>query len=87
MSEAPVQMELDPERLWTIDEAAYYLKLSRSAVEIKVQTRKIPFMRLSRKCVRFRKEDLDAWLEGRACNPSSRPLALAMREGKGGTQG
>jgi excisionase family DNA binding protein len=49
---------------WTIRQAAVYLSVSTGFLRKSARTRRIPFVRLGTKALRFRKSDLDKWLEG-----------------------
>ena len=48
---------------WTIDEAAGYLNVSVAFLRKRVRQKSIPFRRVGSKVLRFRQQDLDAWLE------------------------
>ncbi len=52
----------EPESLLTVDEAAVYLHVSRSKIYLLTCRRQIPHIKLGRH-VRFRRTDLDAWIE------------------------
>ena len=58
-------MKSDPgiQQWWKIQEAAYYLAVSVAFLRKKVRQRGIPFRRVGSKALRFRQQDLDAWLE------------------------
>lgn len=47
--------------LWTVDEAANYLKLHPETIRRKAREHAIPSVRLGR-WLRFRKEQLDEWI-------------------------
>ena len=47
--------------LWTVNEAAAYLKLHPDSIRRKVRLKQLPFVRMGR-WLRFRKETLDEWL-------------------------
>jgi len=51
--------------LWTYDDVAEYLRLSKEAVRLKCARGQMPFLRIGEKTTRFRKEDIDAWLNRR----------------------
>ena len=55
--------DLGTQRWWTIDEAAGYLNMSVAFLRKRVRQRSIPFRRVGSKALRFRQQDLDAWLE------------------------
>lgn len=48
--------------LMTEDEVAAMLRVEPRTVRLWRQTRGLPFIRLSRKVVRFRRADVEAWL-------------------------
>lgn len=50
----------------TIDDLAVYLKVSRRTIYEWLKTNKIPAVKLVGQW-RFKKEKIDAWLEGKAC--------------------
>jgi predicted DNA-binding transcriptional regulator AlpA len=59
------------ERSPLLDEAgaASYLKISRKTMEgWRLRGGGPPYVRISHRCVRYRPEDLDAWLEARIFN-------------------
>jgi excisionase family DNA binding protein len=46
------------------DQAAAYLNTTLSNIEWLIRSRKIPFVRIpARRAIRFRRDDLDLWLE------------------------
>jgi excisionase family DNA binding protein len=53
---------------WNIRRAAVYLDMSVAFLRKAVRQKSIPFVRAGSKALRFRKEDLDAWLESNGCN-------------------
>ena len=53
------------ESLWGYKTTANYLAMTTNALKIRVFRRTIPFLRISPRGVRFRKSDLDAWLNER----------------------
>ena len=48
--------------LLTVKEVAELLRVDRYCIYRWVAESKIPFIRLTTRCLRFRKEDIDAWL-------------------------
>jgi excisionase family DNA binding protein len=52
----------DSRELWTVPEVADFLRVSRKGVYSLVETRKIPFVRISNR-IRFFRSDVLAWLE------------------------
>jgi excisionase family DNA binding protein len=55
----------------SISEAADYLKLSQSFIRKQVRHQRIPFARPGGKVLRFRRLDLDRWLESNGCGGES----------------
>jgi len=53
------------ETLLTLRQTSQYLKASQSFVRKLVRKGLIPHYRLGQKILRFRKEDLDAWLSAK----------------------
>jgi len=51
--------------IYTADEAAAYLRLNRQTLYNMVSRKAIPFLKAGR-ALRFRKSELDAWLEASA---------------------
>jgi len=49
--------------LWNIKEAAKYLSMSVAYLRKQVRLRAVPFLRVGGKAIRFRRIDLDHWLE------------------------
>ena len=64
MSQATPKNKADPV-IWTVDDVAEYLRMSRSKVYRLVREQSIPGVRIG-KAWRFRKDLLDAWLSERA---------------------
>ena len=52
----------------TLRQASEYLAVSTNFVRKHVRLSKLPFARVGGKLLRFRKCDLDAWLESNGCN-------------------
>lgn len=48
---------------WNIQRSAKYLNMSVAFVRKAVRQKRIPFVRVGTKVLRFRKQDLDRWLE------------------------
>lgn len=55
------------EACWNLTTVARYLRVSPSYIRKRVRHKEIPFFRLGNKILRFRKEDLDRWLESNGC--------------------
>lgn len=53
------------EALLTVAETAEYLGLADGTVYHMISEGRLPVIRLSKRCVRFRLDDLDKWLEER----------------------
>jgi excisionase family DNA binding protein len=64
-SEEPVY-----ERLLTVEEVAELTGLAKGSIYHFISAKRIPVIRLSRRCVRFRKSDLQAWFDTMA-DPAS----------------
>jgi len=47
---------------WKVDDVARYLRYSPSTIRKLVQKKEIPFYKI-RNAVRFKKEDIDKWIE------------------------
>jgi excisionase family DNA binding protein len=52
---------------WDIKKAAAYLGMSVAFLRKAVRLRKVPFARVGSKSLRFRRSDLDNWLETNGC--------------------
>lgn len=55
----------EPEKLLTMDDLAEYFQVSKKTIYRLVKQKQIPAVRIARQ-VRFRKEDIDNWLERKA---------------------
>ncbi len=55
------------EQCWNIRTAADYMGVSVAFLRKAVQQRRVPFLRAGSKSVRFRRVDLDRWLEANGC--------------------
>ena len=62
--EAPVQQTLESsaDRLLKITEAAQFLGVAPGSLYHMVSQRRVPCIRLSKRCLRFRRSDLEAWI-------------------------
>jgi excisionase family DNA binding protein len=58
-----IQIEME-DRLLTVAEAARFLNLAPGSLYHLVSQHRIPVIRLSRRCIRFRRQSLLAWIEG-----------------------
>ena len=73
-------MELHIDDSWfSISEAAQHLKMSVSFIRKQVRLRSIPFSRPGGKVLRFRRSDLDRWLEA---NGSGGELSYLKHAGR-----
>ena len=52
---------------WDIKRTASYLGMSIAFLRKAVRLRKVPFVRVGSKAIRFRRSDLDRWLEANGC--------------------
>jgi excisionase family DNA binding protein len=58
------ESHLEPnERYWNIKETADYMSVSVAFLRKAVRVKRIPFVRVGSKALRFKKRDLDCWLE------------------------
>lgn len=55
------------EPLWLEEQTASYLAVEPRTCRLWRATRGLPFIRISSKAVRYRKRDIDAWLDRRRC--------------------
>jgi excisionase family DNA binding protein len=55
--------EAELTRTWGISETSTFLGCTPGTLRVWVSRRRVPFVRVNR-LVRFRKRDLDAWLDG-----------------------
>lgn len=53
--------------LWLESDTAAYLNVEPRTCRLWRTTRGLPFIRISSKAVRYRKADVDAWLDRRRC--------------------
>jgi predicted DNA-binding transcriptional regulator AlpA len=74
--------ENDFEVLLTSKQLKDWLQIDFSTIEKWVQARKIPFIKLSPKCLRFSKKQIEDWLANRAFSPFPKPLSLIEKEGR-----
>jgi len=59
------------DRLLNIREVANLIGLAPGSVYHLVNQRRIPVVRLSRRCIRFRIRDVNAWIDGKVEFPSN----------------
>jgi excisionase family DNA binding protein len=62
--EAPVQQAFESaaDRLMKITEAAQFLAVEPTSLYHMVSQGRVPCIRLSKRCLRFRRSDLEAWI-------------------------
>lgn len=53
----------EDDRLWTVTEAAKYLSLNKFSLYHLVSQKRIPVVKLSARCIRFRPSELSKWVE------------------------
>ncbi len=64
------QLKVPPSPLLSPKQAAQYLGVSVRAIELWRQLNTSPpFFRVTKRCIRFRREDLDNWLNERRVAP------------------
>jgi len=51
------------EALWNAEELAKYLKMAKGSIYHLVSQGRIPTVRLSARCIRFRPSEIAAWVE------------------------
>lgn len=61
------------ENMMTVEEAAKYLGVNNSFIRKKVQTSEIPYFKVG-KYLRFRKSEMDKWLESNSFKTVNRSL-------------
>ena len=61
-------IEPQDQRLLTIEEVARFTSLSVGTLYHMVSQGRIPVVRISRRCIRFRLSELLRWIEGRSAN-------------------
>ena len=59
-------------------EAADFLRMSRPALYNAIQRRELAFIRMGKRRVRFRRSDLESFIEKRVVNPAA-PVDLRRR--------
>jgi len=72
--------------LFTVETLAKYLRVSQEWIYERVQRKEIPHFKMGEKLLRFRKHEIDQWLDSQAvqaCNPLSRPLKALPRKARG----
>jgi excisionase family DNA binding protein len=81
----PSKMTTPPLPLLTIVEAAEFLHLSVGGLYHLVSQRRVPVVRISSRCIRFSRLDLEKWIANHS-HPSrdSHPVGRAVAEGSGG---
>jgi excisionase family DNA binding protein len=58
--------------LMRIDEAAEFLAISKGTLYHWVSEKRVPVIKPSRRCIRFRRSDLERWLEDSAAPESEK---------------
>jgi len=73
------------DRLLNVREAAEFLNLAAGSVYHLASQSRIPCIRLSNRCLRFRLSQLTAWINEHACEATDSFVANAARTRKGET--
>ena len=55
---------------WTVEELSHYLKVTNDTIYKWIETKNLPAKRLGKKWL-FKKEEIDAWMQGNAYIPQS----------------
>ncbi len=66
--------------LWTVKEAAHFLKLSPLSLYHLVSAQRVPVIRLSSRCIRFSRRALAAWIAELAVPAKSSDLTQFKRK-------
>jgi excisionase family DNA binding protein len=53
------------DELWDIGRLSQYLNVKRSTIYAMICRKRIPVVKISGRCVRFRESDIERWLESR----------------------
>ena len=64
----PQELNTSNSEWWDIKTAAAYVGMSVAFLRKAVRLRKVPFARAGTKALRFRRSDLDRWLESNGCD-------------------
>lgn len=54
----------EPKEIMRIDEAAEFLGVSKGVLYHWVSEGRVPVIRISKRCIRFRRSQLEKWLDG-----------------------
>ena len=65
----PRDRDGDRDEIMTVDEVCAWLKVTRDWVYDEVEARRIPFVRLGRRHLRFRRTELSDYLDARTLSP------------------
>ena len=60
---------MEREELLTIEDVARITRLARGSLYHFVSERRIPFIRVSARCIRFRREDIEKWIADKLVQP------------------
>jgi excisionase family DNA binding protein len=73
------------EKLLTVEEVAEMIGFTRAGVYALIVKRRIPCIKISRRCVRFRQSDLEAWLRNKTLGITrpDEPHQLEPKRGRG----
>ncbi|MBZ0154890.1 MAG: helix-turn-helix domain-containing protein [Alphaproteobacteria bacterium] len=72
------------ESLMTVEEVAHMLCVSKWTVYTWITKKKIPVLRISRRFVRFRREDIEAWLQSKKQDARASKAADKNKAKRGG---
>ena len=68
------------ERLLAIDEVAEMLGVTKSPIYSWTHRNKIPYVKLGKRCLRFRESDILKWIADHACYPENEERPKARRK-------
>ena len=67
------------EKLLTVDEVAEYIRLNRETVLRKARKGEIPAIKMGYRSYRFYKDQIDAWLKGKATTKTEKAKAKSKK--------
>jgi excisionase family DNA binding protein len=87
--EISVESTSGEDRLWTVKEAAHFLKLYPLSLYHLISERRLPVIRISSRCVRFSRRALEAWIAEKAVparsSDSNQNIRMQSKFSKGET--
>lgn len=73
------ELKANPPELMTVKEVALFLSMSLNSIYLLVRNKEIPYIKLSERAYRFKREEIRAWVKERATEEEEKEKAWEQR--------